>query len=764
MPGNCPRSVPSARERGKWVPSSQPEPPWRNSSRRILPDGKDAEGKAEEEVPVTKVEIKDHDRITFAKQGDLVWLKSVIAPERSEWQLFWMADGELLKGGKRKAGDKTVDFDSPISPAEGSEIGVEATGDTTITLKYGSDSQTAKEARRVEEKKAVPDPARIVAVHADVSIDPTVVCVDKIIEARPTNVLPADSDDIELATTTWKISKVKKNLEPNKSVFDQPPPKLETTQLKTMSHNATDPIGPRPPNPRGGTQPVFPPPGPRDPFTLDTKTPGVYEVELTEMKVVEKGQPSVKVPVKTKAFYAVIRVKLAVPDARKPVAAGRSPTLLEGKDKMDVGSYVCVNAGKSKTSGWVAHTGERIPEHRAFETNDPDDNGRLMRVGLSLEGITADLAASVPGKFTFRISQPAANEKKSFVKLWKTRTKGPNDEITDGKDVHSVENEKPFTEFFVEGVHEGAAEREVTIEVEFSTGGAALCSDKFKLSVTPILTKFSAKKPAKATIALVGETRTANDGTQLVAFTVHASQPGRGPLMRGAEAITLQLDVNTSGCEGAIGFIQFIRIRNNLAGGKGANVLDDYGITGTKGNTYTFGPTAAGLQSNTAGVSNWMVDGRQKDWPFYAADLKTGVSAITTSATQRTDADSPAVPLGLYLIPAGRGSLPPTLPVFQGNFNTMQGKVQLDITFEFVIWAVLELPDSGGIYPLAYAQWLVRYDGVVEYRGGGAALKKWTPGANAGIVESRGITRSNDLTPTLDDRFPVGIAAMLDWR
>jgi len=341
------------------------------------------------------------------------------------------------------------------------------------------------------------------------------------------------------------------------------------------------------------------------------------------------------------------------------------------------GGYVPVNADNDNGGPWLANTNNHIPTVRDFSTNpitqEDDLVGCTITAPRNLEG----------GLLRLRVE----NAGQARIRAWTTATKTA--EIT-------LPSDNPPRRFFVEGLREGAAEREVRLILEYVKRGAVLCTDIVVISVTPILRRL-----------VVNDTPGAPDlerfeGTGWALVTEGVGQPG---FFLEGEAI---IDRLKSRPNSGLQFSQTLTLANNLDGGT----------------------VGARLNDGTTRQWNWLGAGSRQDSrndaevPFYisAHQARTGNSHVQ----QLVDRDSPALP-----IRSTRGDvLPPP-----------GGATTVDVSFNYLTHLGFEF-DDGAVYFIGLTDnWSVRFAGVIRRPFLGNPT--FTPSANNGKTGSTGFSPSN---------------------
>jgi len=380
-------------------------------------------------------------------------------------------------------------------------------------------------------------------------------------------------------------------------------------------------------------------------------------------------------------------------------------------DEENPGGFVRINGDNDNGSSWVAGTSNTIPTVRDLQTQPvPNENDLLV---LQISAQPDDLE----GEFRLQVTYTGEGR----IKFWDTMSKQVEISLAGGQTTFQP-GDLP-DQLYVEGTENSAALRDVEIELEFVPAGeqGGTCSDKVKLSVTPVVTSFTAATANQMLIAQVN--------------------PPEGPIV--------YTPVGSPDTNGGIDFNASVIITN---AGSGQLYIVQNALGATGGITFT---PASGLDPVTltpAGENFTDLNGNEQydiGEPF--TDLNG--NGKWDSAEEFQDANfngqyDPQMPFPLLDAAANP---PPATNIFahgpgdvQGQTATVVGAdqpmIQLPNPFQiqsidhFITmetWVVWVLED-GSIWPMASIKWEVFYEAVrVPIQGGGEQL---VPGSNAGVT------------------------------
>ncbi|MBY0527383.1 MAG: hypothetical protein K2R98_28565 [Gemmataceae bacterium] len=323
-------------------------------------------------------------------------------------------------------------------------------------------------------------------------------------------------------------------------------------------------------------------------------------------------------------------------------------------DKRRPGAYIPLNGGnvnKSKTTFG-------IPDKYDFEVSPLPKASRLFKAALS---ITAGI---LPKNVTVRLD--VANEGRARIRVWDTPKK--DNEIVLPKDWDA--GKVPDT-VWIEGVKEGAAERETMLSLQLVRDKNVLCSDTTAITVTPVL----------EVLRMVASKNSAPD----LRFNARIGGPILDSQAGNPDFVTMTLAARAlrTNLGGELRFVQFTRNVNNLKDGFGAD------LGGGDRRKWDFEKASAG---------KWLLDSKRGDVPFFATGEE---HPNTTRDFDRVLAeDSPALPVGQT-----RAKTRSVLPD-KGK------KTEIDVSFEFTTFAVWQFSD-GTVYFLGEANWNIRFAGVL---------------------------------------------------
>jgi hypothetical protein len=328
------------------------------------------------------------------------------------------------------------------------------------------------------------------------------------------------------------------------------------------------------------------------------------------------------------------------------------------KEKEEPGAFIPLNGenvNKSKTTFG-------IPEKYDFEVN-PLPKASLLVQAKFLVGEEGAPPKGITG-FRLRVE----NRGRARIRVWDTPTK--QNEVKLPKDW--TLKELP-SEIWIEGVREGAAEREVLLTFEMLRGTQVLCSDATAITVTPILRELLIATTGKN----VAPDLEFDQDLKGLVLDSNAKDPKH-------TAMTLDAVADARNLNGKLKFVQFTRNVNNLAGGFGAD------LGGGDKRKWDWGLNKAG---------KWLLDSQKGAPPFFISGEEPGKTKLPTTKRVLAE-DSPELPVGENI-----KKTDPILPA--------AGKsTEVDVTFEFATFAVWEFPD-GTVYFLGAADWNIRYAGTL---------------------------------------------------
>ncbi len=351
-------------------------------------------------------------------------------------------------------------------------------------------------------------------------------------------------------------------------------------------------------------------------------------------------------------------------------------------DEETVGGFVPVNADNDNGSTVTNH----IPATRDFDADGYTDDD-LVPISLSLQPTTG-----LSGTLRLRKVESGRDR----IKVWETTGKAT--EVPLPKTWTVGTDTIPAT-LYVEGLKEGQALRDIDLFLEFLQGGAVLCDDKVKVTVTPVL------KSLQAT----GSGNPWFNANQSLVFA------GTGI------GISLTGETYADGLpSGVLSLIQHCKYDNHLA--DGAGTITYFGTKMKVDHKDAAYRGMALVDTPASGTLPWYV----------LADGGTPFAFDT--------ADNPQLAI----------VAPQTIDLVD---NDPSSKTLLDASFLFDIYVAWTFDDEV-VYFLGKSSWSVRYAGYFRKVGGAVV---YTPEAHNAITNSSGyyLHNTNERTqgPTANDQI-----------
>jgi hypothetical protein len=435
------------------------------------------------------------------------------------------------------------------------------------------------------------------------------------------------------------------------------------------------------------------------PYVKQLEDLGRATYTLTVTKTVG-GKP---VPFNRKIDFRILAVELNI--------QGVPPA-----DKREPGAFIPLNGGN--VNGSKATFG--VPEKYDFEMNPLPKASLLVKATF----VVGEEGSPPQGITGYRLS--AANTGRARIRIWDTPTKqneivlpkqfGPNDL-------------KAGSSIWLEGVREGAAEREITLTFEMLRGTQVLASDISLITVTPVLQQLA--------IVPTGGNTGADLTFDIQAGGLFLDCAAKDPKHVAMTLASLALRKNVPG---DLKFVQWTRNNNNLDKGFGAD------LGGGDKRKWDFEGKNAG---------QWLLDSDKMSLPFYTAGEEPGKTKRPDAIRVLAD-DSPRLPVG-----PNRVLITSVLPD--------KGKTtQVDVTFEYTTFAVWRFPD-GSIYFLGETTWNVRFAGALKPDEKSDLRYSFAPApSNKNMGNDKVFGRSNDrhLDPKqpLAVKEPIANDAKAAWR
>lgn len=342
-------------------------------------------------------------------------------------------------------------------------------------------------------------------------------------------------------------------------------------------------------------------------------------------------------------------------------------------DEETVGGFVPVNADNDNGSTVT----DRIPATRDFDASNYTDDD-LVPISVLLQP-----AFGLSGTLRLR----KAENGRDRVKIWETTGKAT--EVSLPK-TWVVGTDAIPTTLYVEGLKEGESLRSIDLILEYIQNGVALCEDRVKATVTPVLKKLD-----------VVDSTTLPDLAISGAMWIYSNG---GMYPSGVPTVQMQIEVENLPVNppGELRMIQHAHPENLLSGGAGV-----VGHDGTRKKLDYAAPHTGGT----------LVDSDASRFPFYD-DLDSSPIIFRSE-------DTPGMWVG-----------PPSLwPMVDGDSS------QIDFKYNFNVFAVWQFPDTEGtVYFLGSAGWSTRIQGELHMTAGSRGFAGGTANDSIG---SSGFMRDN---------------------